>query len=400
MPNFDIFFATIDNLETGFGTTPVQSGDPTTAYRYLSNIYDKRGYMRDEVYAFYIAFILNDGSMSYAYHIPGRDAVTDIPANTLTYTWAANNTISELDQPPATSTDLRALSPSNGAVYHFYDTSTYNASFNTTSTGGCRHMNFWQNSDEMYPMTDDFETWNAEQDLTDNTSNTWTDPVTGNVITTSSFDLNRGVNVRHHHFPSNENWFRRSIISNDSAVNSSVGTDSTRSRWNDTLVIMTDCTPTVRNEPTAKIRPFRGSCSFINDGNEPDVPDSSTSSLSAPMNGSQGQYTVQDMASALYDFSSGTFIADQSMIVRVDWYVAMYKYNSASSNSSNRTYARLRCTSTNPNNSSTGTFTVSDDSIMNWNPNCCNWGSTVLQRTDFNQAGIRTVYLDPGIHYI
>ena len=31
--------------------------------------------MRGEVYAFYIAFVMKDGSMSYAYHIPGREAV-------------------------------------------------------------------------------------------------------------------------------------------------------------------------------------------------------------------------------------------------------------------------------------------------------------------------------------
>tara|TARA_Y100000593_G_scaffold45959_1_gene87328 strand:+ start:2211 stop:7823 length:5613 start_codon:yes stop_codon:yes gene_type:complete len=407
MPNFDTFFATVDNFETGFGTRPIQSGDPASAYRWIPTIYDRRGYMRDEIYAFYIAFIMNDGSMSYAYHIPGRSALTSI--NSTTTPTQGDNILSTYEIPrvyqdgttigpfftsgtnyselgTVTNPDLNELSPANSRLYHFYDTSNANTTFNSGSAydSGCRHMNYWENSNEFYPFTDDFETWDAQQDLTENTTS-------GN----NTLNL-QGTNVRHHHFPSNENWFRRSIISNDSAVNSSVGTDSTRSRWNDTLVIMTDCTPTVRNEPTAKIRPFRGSCSFINDGNEPDVPDSSTSSLSAPMNGSQGQYTVQDMASALYDFSSGTFIADQSMIVRVDWYVAMYKYNSASSNSSNRTYARLRCTSTNPNNSSTGTFTVSDDSIMNWNPNCCNWGSTVLQRTDFNQAGIRTVYLDPG----
>jgi len=338
MPNFDIFFATIDNLETGFGTTPVQSGDPTTAYRYLSNIYDKRGYMRDEVYAFYIAFILNDGSMSYAYHIPGRDAVTDIPANTLTYTWAANNTISELDQPPATSTDLRALSPSNGAVYHFYDTSTYNASFNTTSTGGCRHMNFWQNSDEMYPMTDDFETWNAEQDLTDNTSNTWTDPVTGNVITTSSFDLNRGVNVRHHHFPSNENAQRLSIVNNNSLIVPSIGTAGPQTPWNATISMgITGVTSGGGWGGSGSKRTI--TWNHLNDGNDQGGTNNCTwgagnrtwgsaavGSRCSTTSGAAG-VTIQQMQQALFPISGSSFIADQPMQVSGSYNLLIYKTN-------------------------------------------------------------------------
>ena len=36
-------------------------------------VYNKRGFRPDEVYAFYIAFLYNDGTWSGAYHIPGRD---------------------------------------------------------------------------------------------------------------------------------------------------------------------------------------------------------------------------------------------------------------------------------------------------------------------------------------
>ena len=84
--NFDTFYATIDNLTTGFGETEVDVfGDPASfrnvdasqSYRYVPNIFRWKGYQRDEVYAFYIAFILKDGSMSYAYQIPGRAALTD-----------------------------------------------------------------------------------------------------------------------------------------------------------------------------------------------------------------------------------------------------------------------------------------------------------------------------------
>lgn len=39
-------------------------------------VYNKRGFRPDEVYAFYIAFLYNDGTWSGAYHIPGRDKET------------------------------------------------------------------------------------------------------------------------------------------------------------------------------------------------------------------------------------------------------------------------------------------------------------------------------------
>ena len=77
--NFDTYYATIDNLQSGFGNSAVnvfnniyQEVDASQSYRYAPNITNWKGYQRDEIYAFYIAFILKDGSMSYAYHIPGR----------------------------------------------------------------------------------------------------------------------------------------------------------------------------------------------------------------------------------------------------------------------------------------------------------------------------------------
>ena len=36
-------------------------------------VYNKRGFRPDEVYAFYISFLYNDGTWSGAYHIPGRE---------------------------------------------------------------------------------------------------------------------------------------------------------------------------------------------------------------------------------------------------------------------------------------------------------------------------------------
>ena len=196
--DFDKVYLTVDNLETGFGGFPVdqfngtiQPVDETSSYRYLPNIFKYKGYQRDEVYAFYIAFILNDGSMSYAYHIPGREDITtgskkdkdDLPDTGL---YGA----------PQYWDDIRELSPAYIKRYHFHDYSDQNTGPNSASSGSCRHMNYWENSTETYPNTDNFEVWDATNGG-------------------SSASTIKGLNVRHHHFPSNGNSARQSIISHN-----------------------------------------------------------------------------------------------------------------------------------------------------------------------------------------
>lgn len=196
--DFDKVYLTVDNLETGFGGFPVdqfngtvQSVDETSSYRYLPNIFKYKGYQRDEVYALYIAFILNDGSMSYAYHIPGREDIT-------------TGSKKDKDDLPTTGAygipqywdDIKELSPAYVKRYHFHDYSDQNTGPNSSS-GSCRHMNYWENSTEIYPNTDNFEVW---------------DPA---ISLTSAASSIKGLNVRHHHFPSNGNSSRQSIISHN-----------------------------------------------------------------------------------------------------------------------------------------------------------------------------------------
>ena len=79
--NFDPYVVSNDNLNFGFLDTDPPFISKQDGYRSMDNLSSanqRRGYMRDEVYAFYIAFILNDGSMSYAYHIPGREQYTNV----------------------------------------------------------------------------------------------------------------------------------------------------------------------------------------------------------------------------------------------------------------------------------------------------------------------------------
>ena len=170
---FDVFWATVDNFETGFGGFPVDKGntvDANKSYRYVPNVFKYKGYMRDEVYAFYIAFILKDGSMSYAYHIPGRASV---------------DSTMEINSPSVIGstiyTDLYRVSPEHSKLFHWRDYST---------VPGNRNMNYWENATEKYPSTENFDIW-------DNTGNTGT--------------TLQNENVRHHHFPANWNDNRKSV---------------------------------------------------------------------------------------------------------------------------------------------------------------------------------------------
>ena len=184
---FDTFIASVDNFETGFGTKPVDSFgsssivetiDEQKSYRSDKLNYKYRGYMRDEVYAFYIAFILHDGSMSYAYHIPGREELDNEGASTALSSLNSSNPYS----------NLKDLSP-YAKNFHVQDLSN-------SSDEHDRHMNYWENTNEIYPANDNFYVW-------DETS----------FDTGQSIDDLRNRKVRHHHFPSNSND-RFSSVSN------------------------------------------------------------------------------------------------------------------------------------------------------------------------------------------
>jgi len=174
LENFDPFSLITDNIENGFiEIEPIES-NKGNGYRDPWNAYKMRGYMRGEVYSFYIAFILNDGSMSYAYHIPGRKAILD-----------------ELD-----TLDADSSSYSNSAgISGLGDTKNFH--FNSYSASdGSNDMNYWENSNETYPDTPAF---NAPAYKNEDGSM---------------------AKVRHHHFPKNTN-------ENYSTIKSSATSDIT-----------------------------------------------------------------------------------------------------------------------------------------------------------------------------
>ena len=176
--NFDTFYATVDNLQTSWGTTEVnkyagyvRSTANSPSYRKEELNSSMRGYMRGEVYAFYIAFILKDGSMSYAYHIPGRDVVSE----------SEDDTYQDLDIANESSAYAIAMEtlPSNAYYAQFWDFATSYANY----------MNYWKNLTEFYPDTENYDVFNG----------------------TIEVNSLRGTNVRHHAFPRNSRDERRSI---------------------------------------------------------------------------------------------------------------------------------------------------------------------------------------------
>ena len=212
--NFDTFYATIDNLQTGFGQSEVnvfngeyRKVDASQSYRYIPNIYSWKGYQRDEIYAFYIAFILKDGSVSYAYHIPGRAPNLnrqEIDGNAALSTYngkkiyehsslgddgngSADNLITNsADLLSGNNTrvyeDLHNLSAAYSRNFHFFDTS---------GESGSRDMNYWENATEYYPNTDNYDIWDETGKI-------------GSLRNDGIYNTT-DINVRHHHFPSNAN---------------------------------------------------------------------------------------------------------------------------------------------------------------------------------------------------
>ena len=116
----------------------VENNELEGAYGSKSNFkdpqvqFEMKSYKRDEVYAFYISLILNDGSETQAYHIPGREAnSTELLPN-------LNTEELNIDE--------------NALNFHFF--STPDDYFNT---------GFWRNQDETYPSSgEDWEIWTVD----------------------------------------------------------------------------------------------------------------------------------------------------------------------------------------------------------------------------------------------
>lgn len=91
------------------------------------------GYMRDEIYSFFIRWVYKTGARSASFHIPGRESVaSDITA------------VSGLD-----------VLQGENLKWQVYDTSSYSVNTGTTEDGGVivarGQMAYWETADEYYP---------------------------------------------------------------------------------------------------------------------------------------------------------------------------------------------------------------------------------------------------------
>lgn len=161
--SYDGFFTT--GSESFISSGEGNLGNPTEL------AYNARGFKRGETYAFYISFILNDGTESPAFHIPGR-APTSFNYNGEEY--------QEDDRIPSEQTYLRQISGLNeddeplGRWFQFL--SKPHPEYNT---------GYWENADEYYPYSTDWEIWDVDEN--------GEGEFVGQTLS--------GKNVRHHQMP-------------------------------------------------------------------------------------------------------------------------------------------------------------------------------------------------------
>jgi hypothetical protein len=158
------------------------------------------GYMRDEVYAFFIQWIYDTGDRSAAYHIPGRPAFENVPQSPLVPGGSVPSVMGDLD--PAGGDPNAILGDTE--KWQVYNTGIQTATPGTTLPDGGiviaeGLMGYWE-STEQYP-DDKPEIWNA---------NIATSPYdlfgygvvpTGTPLTTGGQHNLCGKNIRHHKIP-------------------------------------------------------------------------------------------------------------------------------------------------------------------------------------------------------
>ena len=172
---------TIEDFNIDSDPTYTFDPEPTNRYRNPDISFRLKGYQRDEVYAFYISFILNDGSETKAYHIPGRSAEElgedqIIGDNNLLIDAYGADTPNRIE-------NITSIPSQNNKRFHFIN--NYNRNWNT---------GYWENENETYPNSDDWDIWDVS-------------PSGSGYNTTSGeneADSLRDKKVRHHRMPDHQ----------------------------------------------------------------------------------------------------------------------------------------------------------------------------------------------------
>ncbi len=184
----------VNGISVSYTMVGTDVTDNNSSYNNEVFIYNNKGFMQDDVYALYISYVLKDGSQTKAYHIPGRPALniskysTGIstpayPENTLISTVKANWAYpAERTLPDSALDEAIAVSPT-AKWYQFFGTED-NAN---TFAWGTSQLGYWENENEIYPNTDDWDIYSVD--------------VNGNGVYR---DTLKNKSVRHHKMPEPE----------------------------------------------------------------------------------------------------------------------------------------------------------------------------------------------------
>jgi hypothetical protein len=157
-------------IKVKYGTTDLTATGGTEFPAYYNTgkrIFDVSGMMPDEVEALYITFIRKDGTHTQSFHIPGRAERQ--------FTDSLGGTFNEGDGLGVyTHVSAQEAGLINWRYFHTRNTADYN--LNPTN-----ELGFWENQDDYYPNTDDFDVVDAS-----------------GVTPTTSI---RGQRIRHHRMP-------------------------------------------------------------------------------------------------------------------------------------------------------------------------------------------------------
>ena len=250
---------------------------------------------------------MKDGSMSYAYHIPGRE---DLYKEKDSVTTLGSGYGRLWD-------DVNTVSPDNGFLFHWMDTYTHNISQGNYVLLDAMGMNYWENATEFYPNTENYEVW-------DNT-------LGGQQISGAAGSI-QNLNVRHHHFPSNRHAQRKSISSDKlcRTTKSSGSGEANTGKWKGKFAMLDARNGAYVGSPTGQ-KYFAASNGSWTRNHFPHSPAfASTQCSSWGANGGANTYDNEDssssvthpgMRAALWDSATSTFTADQEMTVSVRWVV-------------------------------------------------------------------------------
>jgi hypothetical protein len=182
----------LSDTQKAFFSSKVRKG-----YKDVKLSYKMKSFRRSEVYAFYISFVLKDGTETYAYHIPGRSQrVINYIVGGYSITINENDPISRYNLTASSTGDYlfnnlfnvveTAKSYPDAKLHQVIDTQllAWEASIGQDE----RTTSYWENDNELYPDTDDFSIFGVDSN--------------GKPVDTQTNIKQH--NVRHHKMPTNK----------------------------------------------------------------------------------------------------------------------------------------------------------------------------------------------------